>query len=67
MMEEDDEIVNENIMKALYCAGATDAFNFLSDYLDAFYEDGMAWKDFREGMEMQWLIRKEELSITTVQ
>lgn len=54
-------------MKALYCAGATDAFNFLSDYLDAFYEDGMAWKDFREGMEMQWLIRKEELSITTVQ
>lgn len=35
-------------------AGAEDAYNFLSDWLDAYYEDGNAWKDFRERMEIQY-------------
>lgn len=48
--------MNKDLARKCYLAGAEDAFNFLGgqDYLDAYYGDGFAFRDFMESMEIRY-------------
>lgn len=46
--------MERDVARKVYLDGAEDAYNYLSDWLDAYYEDGNAWKDFQERMEIQY-------------
>ena len=47
-------MMERDVARKVYLDGAEDAFNYLSDWLDDYCEDGNAWKDFRERMEIQY-------------
>lgn len=46
--------MRNDVARNIYMAGAEDAYNYLSDWLDSYYEDGNAWRDFLERMEIQY-------------
>lgn len=46
--------MKEDIARNVYLAGADDAYDYLSDWLDRYFKCGMDYKDFQERMEIQY-------------
>lgn len=46
--------MKDDIARKVYMDGADDAWEYLSAWLDEYYNGGYAWNDFRERMEVMY-------------